>query len=63
MGFANAGIDLANVSATLRAPANLVPRETVFAIVSIILSILGIHFVAPPFGVGGSFPPASYDHP
>ena len=63
MGLANAERELAIVSAALKAPANLVAIDAVFAIVSIVLSILGIRFVTPPFGVDGSFPPISYGHP
>ena len=63
MGLANAVRVSAIVSAALKAPANLVAIEAVFAIVSIMLSILGIQFVTPPFGVDGSFPPTSCGHP
>lgn len=63
MGLANVANVSAIVSAALNALANSVAIEAVFAIALIILSILGIHFVALPFGKDGSFPPTSYGHP
>ena len=63
MGLANAERVLAIVSAALQAPENLVAMEAAFAIVSITVSILGIQFVTPPFGVDGPFPPTSCGYP
>ena len=48
MGLANAVRVSATISIVLNALANSVVIEAVFAIALIILSILGIHFVALP---------------